>query len=231
MADALIMAGGESKRMRSAGDAKHKALVPVCGVSMIERNLRYVAAAGFHDVVAAVSAREEELLAYVRGTAQAIARETGGACGLFVEQSPLGTAGAVGQIEFSGDLLVVNVDNLTSLDLRALVEEHRRLLADLTIAAHRHPLPLDFGELVTGNGRVLEYREKPVRYPLVSSGVYVVSRKAASLIQPAERLGVPEFFARVQANGMDVRAFEHSAAWIDVNDLDALRKAEAMFAV
>jgi NDP-sugar pyrophosphorylase family protein len=231
MAVALIMAGGESKRMRDGGAAKHKALVPVCGVPMIERNLRYVMAAGFRDVVAAVSAREEELLGYVQGAAQDIAREMGGTCAPFVELSPLGTAGAVGQIDFPDDLLVVNVDNLTSLDLAALMDEHRRSGADLTIAAHRHPLPLDFGELVVDGGRVLEYREKPVRYPLVSSGVYGVSRKAASSIACGERLGVPEFYARVQTGGMNVRAFEHSAAWIDVNDLDALRKAEAMFAV
>lgn len=230
MADALIMAGGESKRMRSTGEGKHKALVPVCGVPMIERNLRYVIGAGFREVAVAVSAREDELLAYVRGTAQEIAGEMGGTCAPFVEQSPLGTVGAVGQISFSGDLLVVNVDNLTSLDLVALVAEHRRYAADLTIAAHHHPLPLDFGELVLRDGRVVEYREKPVRYPLVSSGVYVVSRRAASLAGAQESLGVPEFFARAQASSMQVRAFEHSAAWIDVNDLDALRKAEALFA-
>lgn len=223
------MAGGESKRMRRTSDGKHKALVPVCGVPMIERNLRYVVDAGFRNVVVAISAREEELAAYVRTTAQSIAREMGATCELFVEASPLGTLGAVGRIPYSGDLLVVNVDNLTALPLDALMRYHRQVAADFTIAAHRHPLPLDFGELIVEREHVLEYREKPVRYPLVSSGVYAINQNAARLINRDEALGVPEFFMRLHSSGMRVRAFEHSAAWIDVNDLGALRKAEAMF--
>jgi NDP-sugar pyrophosphorylase family protein len=218
--DALIMAGGESKRMRRDGESRHKALVPVLGLPMIERNLRYLSEAGFDRITVAVSAREEELIAHLRRAS----------CALLIERSPLGTIGAIREVAFGGELVVVNVDNLTALPLRALVEHHRSQGAQLTIAVHREPLPLDFGEVVVRDGRVEAYREKPVRYPLVSSGVYAVSPLAAACIARGERIGVPELFERLRKSGGVVSAFEHDGFWIDVNDLETRRRAEALLA-
>jgi mutator protein MutT len=44
------------------------------------------------------------------------------------------------------------------------------------------------------------------------------------------RAGLPDLCRRLLAGGRDVRAFEHAAAWIDVNDAGDLRRAEALVA-
>jgi NDP-sugar pyrophosphorylase family protein len=74
--------------------------------------------------------------------------------------------------------------------------------------------------------RVVAYQEKP-RIPLrVSSGTYVLNRRAIDLIEPDRRLDVPDLVVTLLGAGERVRAWTHSAQWIDVNDEDALMRAE-----
>jgi NDP-sugar pyrophosphorylase family protein len=227
-AHGLIMAGGRSKRMRATGGKTHKALVRVLGMTMLERNMRYLIDSGFYNFTVAVSAREAELVAYLRNEGVDVAASLGGRCEIFVEREPLGNIGAVREIPFTETLLVAYVDNLTTLPLAEMTERHHAIEADLTIAAHREALPLDFGELVLEGAAVVEYREKPVRYPIVSSGTYVVSRRAADCIAPGEQLNIAEFFTRVRERGYAIAAFVHDAAWVDVNDWEAVARAESM---
>ena len=68
---------------------------------------------------------EKSVLAYARGRGQRIAQACGAELKLFIEKHPRGTVGAARAIRTaSDDLLVVNVDNLTSLDLTAFLEHH-----------------------------------------------------------------------------------------------------------
>ena len=227
-ADALIMAGGRSKRMRASGRKTHKALVRVLGMTMLERNMRYLIDSGFRDFTVAVSADEAELIAYLRNDGVNVAASLGAKCDVIVEREPLGNIGVVREIPFTHSLAVVYVDNLTALPLARMTERHRAGALDLTIAAHREPLHLDFGELVLEGETVVEYHEKPVRYPTVSSGTYVLSRRAADCVAPGEALDISELFVRLRDRGYAVAAFVHDAPWIDVNDWGAVARAESM---
>lgn len=227
-AHGLIMAGGRSKRMRATGSNVHKALVPVSGMTMIERNVRYLVGWGFREFTVAVSANEPELIAYLQNDGVDLAASLGARYRMLVEREPLGNIGVVRDIPFTESLLVVYVDNLTALPLGPMAERHRTTAADLTIAAHREPVRLDYGELVTQGDKIVEYREKPLRYPLVSSGTYVLSRRAADCIAPGERLDIVQLFARARDRGYSVNAFVHDALWIDVNDWGAVTRAESM---
>lgn len=229
LVDAVIMAGGRSVRMRKRGDPTHKALVCLDGIPMAERSLATLIAHGFRSVGISVSERESDVLRFARGRLSALAASTGASLHCIVEAEPLGTIGAVGRIVMATDaLLVVNVDNVTALDLRQLVEGHRSSGAAMTIAAHWEPFPMPFGELEIRDGAVRAYREKPTHHICVSSGTYVLSADAVRAIKPNERIGVPELFERLRARSLLVAAHQHKAAWIDVNDAAALARAERL---
>src|SRR5208282_2510592 len=111
---------------------------------------------GFHDIVVAISAREKALIALARGRASRIARAGGAILRIYLERRPLGTIGAAGAIRVGAhDLLVVNVDNLTSLDLTAFLAHHRATKAAMTIAIHTEPFPIPFGQVSIRRGRVI----------------------------------------------------------------------------
>jgi mannose-1-phosphate guanylyltransferase/phosphomannomutase len=223
------MAGGKSERMRSTLGPSHKALVPVLGVPLLEHNLCRLLSSSINDIVVAIRADEPELEDYVRTRGHSLASSVGASLECFVERQPLGTIGAAGAFSDRADaLLIVNVDNLTAIDLNALRHQHRQSNAALTIAVHWEDFLIPFGEVSVSDGRILQYLEKPTRRIRISSGVYVLSPKACNLLSQHRRTDVPELFEALVRCGESVAAFEHAAPWIDVNDATAVGKAERL---
>jgi NDP-mannose synthase len=226
---ALVMAGGRSERMRASLGPRHKGLVPVLGVPLLERNVRALLCAGFQDIVVAVSAEEPELAAFVETRCTALADAVGAKLGCFLESPALGTIGAAQAV--LGDmetLLVLNVDNLSALDLRAFVEFHVRSEADMSVAVHRQAFRLPFGEAILHGRRLERISEKPVKRYVVSSGTYVLGRQACGALPPGQPCGAPSLVEILRTRRQRVHAFRHDSPWIDVNERAALQRAEAM---
>jgi NDP-sugar pyrophosphorylase family protein len=226
---ALIMAGGRSDRMRSSFGPSHKALVPVVGVPMIERNILSLLARGIRQIVVAISPKEREIQAYVVNRGAELVESAGGTIECLFEEQPLGTIGAITKPQISADqVLVTNVDNLTTLDWRALIEHHENMCAPMTIAAHWASFRIPLGELDVIGGNVIAYREKPLKQILISSGSYVVSRVACNLLPKEQKSNVPDLVRLLLDSGRSVVAFEHKALWIDINDATSLAEAERL---
>ena len=220
MTDALVMAEGRSERMRAHGNPRHKALRLVAGRRLLDWNVQALRYFGFQDIHVAVNAREQELIDYLRRRSD---------LHLLVERAPLGTIGAARCLPaWVSDALVVNADNLTDLDLAALARFHVAHNAAMTIATHEEAVPIQWGRLRVDGDRVVAYEEKP-RVPVrVSSGTYVLNRRAIELIEGDQRVDVPELVTTLLASRQPVRAWAHSARWIDVNDETALTRAECV---
>src|SRR5262245_13732898 len=182
---ALIMAGGRSKRMRATAGPQHKALVDVRGMSLLERNLRMLLDQNVRDIVVAISTAEPAISQYLETSGRALVESLGAHLAILLERSPRGTIGVAREaIHGASTLLVVNVDNLTSLPLQRFVRFHQDRRAALTIATHQEPFQIPFGELVFNEDAVEEYIEKPVKPIWISSGTYMLSPDACEWIFP-----------------------------------------------
>lgn len=225
------MAGGRSERMRASEGPRHKALVEVGGMTLIERNLRQLLASGLRRLIVVTGVDEPELEAYVHTRLVPIAREQDAVLTPAVETTRLGNIGFVGTIgaQFD-DVLVVYVDNLSTLDVRDLIDHHVCVGADLTFAVHREPFAIPYGMLEIEAGRLHAYREKPVLQLPVSSGTCVVGVRARRLVPPGERVEACRLFGVAERAGLHVAAYEHDEAWVDVNDQAAVTRAEALVA-
>lgn len=225
----LIMAGGKSERMRASGDLCHKALRTVDGVSLIERNLCHVLSAGLDQIYVAVSANEPSLHDFVASRGRSLVEAAGGSIQCLVETSPKGTAGIACELaSLDSDVVVLNVDNLSSIDLAALVEHHQVEQAAMTIAVHQESFQVPLGEVVVDDGRIIDYREKPL-YPVsISSGAYVLASRTCGWISPDVRTDIPDLIPMLKSRLETVAAFEHQSLWIDINDAQTLRRAEQL---
>ena len=227
---ALIMAGGRSQRMRAGGSAVHKSLRTVSGMPLIECNLRALLSFGFRQLFVAINAQERTLAAWIHQRGKPLAQAHGATLELLIEAQPLGTIGAVASLPRTvEDAVIVNVDNLTSLDLRRFAQYHRGQKAAATVATHTQPFPIPFGLVELDGARVVAYREKPELPVPVSSGTYVLHRRAIDRVLPGHRLDVPALIDALLQAGEPVAAYPHQAAWIDVNDEAALAHAEQLF--
>jgi NDP-sugar pyrophosphorylase family protein len=223
---ALIMAGGRSERMRAGGTRQHKGLRTVLGVPLIERNLRALLSFGFERIFIAINAEEAELAGWIESHGRTLATLEA-----LVETQPLGTIGAVASLPPDvEDVVIVNVDNLTCLDLRQFARHHREHAAAATIATHQQPFPIPFGMVELAGERIVAYREKPKLSVPISSGTYVLGRRAIDRVPAGKRTDVPALIDILLEAGEAVLAYPHEEPWIDVNDEAALAHAQRLLA-
>jgi len=126
----------------------------------------------------------------------------------------------------------VFADNLTSLDLRMLVRRHEETRAALTIATHDQLFQLPYGVPRVEDDRVLAFEEKPAIRLLVSSGLYALGPTALAALEAGETVGAPTLLTRLLTRDppAQVLRFQHAAPWIDVNDAQALSRAQKLVA-
>jgi NDP-sugar pyrophosphorylase family protein len=228
------MAGGRSERMRRSNGPTIKPLVSVAGVPLLERNLHALIRSRIEDIHVVIPARgEPELMEWVSSRAVRLIRAAGARLEIHEETTPRGNIGGCGDLHGkASDLLVVFADNLTTLDLSALLRDHDQGGAALTLAVHEEPFRMSFGEVRTEGDQVTGYWEKPDKNFLISSGVSVLGTPALALLanQGQQPVGLSDLYRLVAGRGLKVRAFRHQAAWIDVNDGAAAIRAEKLVA-
>jgi NDP-sugar pyrophosphorylase family protein len=230
---AMVMAGGAGTRMARAGGRVPKPLIPVAGATLLERNIRQLARHGFDTVIVVISAAASEIGVHVRRDLVAAAAAAGCHVEIAVEDKPLGNFGAVRMLndrmnDGRDAALVVYADNVTALDLNAIRDFHKGSGAAMTIATHRQSFTMPFGEVTLDGSRVLSYREKPQVDFSVCSAISVVDKRVIDAILDGEPMGLSQTVQRLIARGLPVSAFAHEAPWVDVNDLDAVARAEDM---
>ncbi|MGD9723381.1 MAG: sugar phosphate nucleotidyltransferase [Pirellulales bacterium] len=231
MPTALIQAGGKSLRMRQSMGPAHKSLVPVLGLSTLERNLCRLLAAGFESIVVVTSQAEIEIVDFVAGRGTQLARSRGARIKCLREEQPLGTIGAAALLAADAcPLLVLYSDNLMALDLQQYLEHHVQAGSAMTLATHEEPFQIPFGEVVARGGRIVDYREKSVHPIRISSGIYLLGPSALAAITPGERLDSPQLVLRLLGQGELVADYPHRDLWLDMNDAAALARLEELIA-
>ena len=182
---AVIMAGGEGRRLRPMSLGLPKPMVPLFDKPVMEHIIALLRRHGFTDICVTLCYRPQSVMEYFRDGAGLGVRLS-----YFIEEEPLGTAGSVKNcMEQLGeeDFLVISGDAVCDLNLTQLLQFHQEKRAAATLALYRHPAPLEYGLVLTGRqGRVQGFVEKPgwgqVVTNQVNTGIYVLSRRAMDYV-------------------------------------------------
>jgi mannose-1-phosphate guanylyltransferase/phosphomannomutase len=223
------MAGGEGSRLRPLTSRRPKPLAPVAGKPVMELIVELLKQHGFDQIVSTLHYLADEIEAYFGdGDAHGVAMH------YVVEDTPLGTAGAVKMAHdlLAGEtFLVISGDALTDLDLSAVVRHHREQGNDVTIALQRVTNPLEFGVVVTDeNGRIVRFLEKPswgeVFSDTINTGIYVLE---PGILDRMQRGKVYDFskdlFPEMLREGAKLGGFVIDAYWTDIGNLEQYQGA------
>ncbi|HXQ75077.1 MAG TPA: sugar phosphate nucleotidyltransferase [Acidimicrobiales bacterium] len=226
---AVVLAGGEGRRLRPFTWVIPKPLVPVEDMPILEILLRQLARDGFDRVTLAVGYLAALIRAYCGDGSQ-----WGLTVDYLAEETPLGTAGFLGNLS-AGDadrILVVNGDTLTDLDFAEFSRSHDPGDA-ASICAYPRSVEIDFGILhFDDEKRLVRYEEKPVLSHHVSMGVNVLSRWAVDrYVRPGERLDMPELLCRMTDDDATVRVVSPDIFWLDLGRPEDLERANEVFRV
>lgn len=187
---AIIMAGGEGKRLKPVSGDTPKPLVPFCGRPVMEHIVRLLKNNGITDICAALKYRPEDIEGYF-GNGESF----GVNMQYRTEREALGTAGGVKNCEdFYGDedFLVISGDAICDFDLKTLINTHEKHSPAVSIALYPHSEPLRYGlALCDGESCVRSFIEKPdwahVVTNLVNTGIYIISPRAMELVPVGEK--------------------------------------------
>jgi NDP-sugar pyrophosphorylase family protein len=148
------------------------------------------------------------------------------------EDEPLGTAGALGNLEQpSGTFLAMNGDILTTLEFGDLVDHHERSGTIATMAVKDRSVGVEYGVVHTDDaGRIVRLEEKPTLNYTVSMGIYAFDPAIVDLIADGERIDFPDLLLRAIGAGHEVGTYRFDDYWRDIGNRDDYEAAIAEFA-
>lgn len=219
----VILAGGKGRRLAPFTTNFPKPLMPVGERPILEILLERLRAEGLTDVMIATGHLEELVRAYFGN-----GEKWGIKIAYSREDKPLGTAGPLDLVrdELTDTFLLVNGDTLSDISFRDLIRHHVDNGSTATVALSRRNVFIDFGVVETdGDSRIVGWKEKPSIDYLVSTGIYVFSRHALSLLPRGEFINLPDFLFKLKDAGHRVSGYVHEGYWLDIGRPEDYEKA------
>jgi dTDP-glucose pyrophosphorylase len=218
-AAAVIMAGGEGRRLRPLTETIPKPMVEVGGMPLVERHVRHIARAGIARTFLSVNYLAEVIERHI-----AAAGPFGTEIGFLREHTKLGTAGALSLLPPlpEGPLLVLNSDVVHAADYANLLSFHLAQDAAMTVAAVEHRIQIPYGVLKAEGDRLVAIEEKPSQRFLCNAGIYVLGPGLLSHLSQDRVTDMTDLIDRVMEAGKKISLFPLHEYWADIGDIEDL---------
>ena len=207
MKEAIILCGGQGKRLRPLTFNIPKALVKYQHKTLLDWQIDQLEKFGYDRVVLVAGYLGFKLLGWARDNQRKIK------VSIIVENEPLGTAGALklGLKEISSEnVTVMNVDDLNDVDLDMLE------LNGTNSLVVTNPV-LQFGVIEEEQGIIKKFVEKPKLIDkLVSMGIYYLNKNDFSDLPEKGSLETDVF------PNKNLKAFMHAGYWKTINTMKDL---------
>lgn len=220
----VIMAGGQGTRLLPQTKSCPKSMLPVGGKPMLEHIIERAKAEGFQRFVLAIHYLGHMIEQHFRD-----GRRWKVQIDYLHEDSPLGTAGAIGLLDPHPDrpFIVSNGDVLTNIRYGEMLDFHCLHGADATMAVRLHEWQHPFGIVRTDGIDIVGFEEKPIARSHVNAGIYVLNPCALDILSANEPCDMPSIFSRLQERAARTVAYPVYEPWLDLGQPDTLSWAQS----
>jgi dTDP-glucose pyrophosphorylase len=222
----VIMAGGKGTRLLPHTQNLPKPMVLVAGKPMLEHIIERAKLEGFNHFVLAIHHLGHIIEAHF-GNGERL----GIKIDYLREQSPLGTAGALGLLNPKPDLpfVVSNGDVITDIRYGELLDFHNHNQASATMAVRIYEWQHPYGLVQMQGVEIIGFEEKPVARSHINAGVYVLSPEILNEFIADAPCDMPMLFERLQAKAKRTVAYPMHEPWLDVGrPIDLAEAHEAL---
>jgi NDP-sugar pyrophosphorylase family protein len=218
---AMVLAAGLGTRLRPLTDTRPKALVEIGGRTLLEITLERLRAFGIRDVIINVHHFSDMMIEYLKTK-----NDFGMHIQISREDVLLDTGGGLKKASwfFRDDtepFVLHNVDVITTIDLRRMIQYHsdNRALATLAVHDRRTSRPIAFDETSRLKGRGPGF---------AFSGVHVISPRFLSLLTEDGVFSIIDSYVRLAAQGETILGFRADEYdWRDVGRLEDLEECRS----
>lgn len=228
----FIFAAGLGTRLYPLTASKPKALVRYQGKTLLDNAIEKLLDAGVTDIIVNIhhfaDMMTEAILHHPNANRIHISDERA-----YLRDTAGGVKFAEPLWEKSDILLLYNVDILSNIDLKKLIEYHINQQAEATLAVRNRSTQRYFlfdpeqnqlcgWQNVKTNERIdVRETEKPI--PLAFSGIHVMNRELAQTIPSVEKTSITPFYLSMAANHR-ILGYEHNEdQWQDVGKFEEFR--------
>ena len=229
MCKAVIMAGGEGKRLRPITCTLPKPMVPLLNKPVIDYCIELLKKHGVEDITATLHYLPNVIMRHCGD---------GGKYGVklsySIEDAPLGTAGSVSKAVGADArrIIVISGDAMTDADLTEAMCFHKARGAAVTIVLKRVSVPTEYGVAMTDSkGKIYRFLEKPmlseVFSDLANTGIYILEPEVIERIPAGEKYDFSkDLFPALLKEKMPVYGYVTDRYWCDIGDIAQYKAAQ-----
>lgn len=223
-ADAVLMAGGEGKRLRPLTETTPKPLLKVGGKPIIEYNIDRLKNVGIKNIHLSVNYLAEQLVDYFGDGNDRTLN-----INYVKEDKPLGTIGSILLVDNfeHEDIIVMNSDLLTNIDYADFFKMFKESEADMAVAATSYHVDVPYAVLeVNESNAVKSLKEKP-RYTYYSNaGIYILKKDILKMIPKDQFFDITDLMDRLLEMNLKLVTYPINGYWLDIGKHEDFKKAQ-----
>lgn len=223
----VIMAGGLGTRLAELTHKVPKPMLKIGNRPLLETLILQLSKQGFYDFYISVNHKAEVITEYFGDGANWGVNIT-----FLHERKRLGTAGALHMLPNSikDDIVLINGDILSKIDVTRMLSFHRGAGAAATMAVKDYNISVPYGVVNIGENReILSISEKPTHRYFINAGIYSISANALKLIPKDQFFDTPTLFQCCETAGLKVCAYPLHEYWIDIGHISNFQQANYEF--
>lgn len=221
--DAVLMAGGEGKRLHPLTLDLPKPLLQVGNKAIIERNIDRMILYGIDNFHLSIKYLGHKIKSHFNDGAEKEVR-----INYVEEEKPLGTLGSITLVEnfVHSEILVMNSDLLTNIDFEDFYKTFKNSNADMLVACIPYQVSLPYGVIETKNHKVISIKEKPTYTYYSNAGIYLFKKELIKTIPPNSFYNATDLMEDLINKDMNVVNYPILSYWLDIGKHDDFIKAQ-----
>jgi len=221
--DAVVVAGGEGKRLRPLTLETPKPLLKVGDKPIIEYNIDRLKTFGIINITLTVKYLGNQLIEYFGdGKSRDLS------INYIEEKEPLGTIGALGFIKNVDNdyILVMNSDLLTNINYEDMFQKMMEHDADMIVATTPYEVQIPYGVVEVEGDNIVALIEKPTYTYYSNAGIYIFKEEFRNKIPLGQHFNATDLMELLYSTGKKVISYPILDYWLDIGKPRDFEKAQ-----
>lgn len=218
----VIMAGGKGKRLLPLTKQTPKGMLKIDGKPILEHLVLKAINYGYSNLFFSVNYLAHKIKKYFADGYKGIATIK-----YLHEKKKLGTAGPLSllRVEKNKNVIVMNCDIYTGLDLNKLLTYHKNNNADVTLVAKVAGRTSEYGVIISKGKQFKSIEEKLTYKDLINTGIYVFKSECLSYLKNNIKIDMNQFLSNLKNKRKKILVYPIYEYWYDIGGFATLKNA------
>jgi dTDP-glucose pyrophosphorylase len=221
--DAVIIAGGRGERLLPLTKLIPKPMLSIGEKPILEHNIDFLSKYGITNFHISVNYLKNIIKDYFKNGSNKNIE-----INYIEENKPLGTIGSVklSNVYKNNDILIMNSDLLTNINLADFYKSFKESNADMSIATSSYNVNIPYAVLDVENGQVKSFKEKPTYNYFSNAGIYLIKKSLINEIPDNEFYNATDLINKLLELKRTITTYPILGYWLDVGKHEDYSKAQ-----